>query len=148
MLGDPLLHHLRIGFLLDNHTRLLASLGQSVLAIHLLPVDLFRALLSPLAPELELLFFLELIDNIIRIDLHLLQNVILVRLGLDLDCFVYHLAQLPVALVQFPVADEQGFVPGGVRFVLVLQLVDLVLQLVYFLTELLLPLREFPICFG
>lgn len=90
MLGDPFLHHLGVRLLFDHNTRFLSSLGEVSLIMGFL--DLLRSIFVPFAPELELLFLLELVNNVISVDLNLFKDVILVRLCLDLNCFIDHLA--------------------------------------------------------
>lgn len=55
-------------------------------------VELLRLIFIPSASQLKLLLFLKLADDIIRVDLDLLQNVVFVRLRLDFDCLVDHFA--------------------------------------------------------
>lgn len=64
----------------------------------------------PSSFRFELLLLVNLLNNLASIDLDLLENIGLVGLSLDLDCFIDHLTQLTIAFIHLSVSLQQGLV--------------------------------------
>lgn len=106
-----------------------------------------RGFLSASA-RFKLLLLLDLLQDLSSVDLYLLEDVGLVGFGLDLNCLVDHLAEFPIALVQFAIALHKGIIAGCVRTVFIFQLEDASLQISDLVGELLLVFCEFLISPG
>ncbi len=136
------IHVFGVGFFLDS-TGDIRLLAEGVVLVGVVMGEVL--LLRGFAVETLFVGFLvfDVVDDLVGGDLYLFEDVLLVGLGLDLDCLVDHVAQLAVSFVQLSVSLDQRVVPRSIGSVFIFQLIDSRLELLHFFVQSLLIFGEF-----